>query len=293
MTKERFDIYQHITDQIITTIEQGAGAFQLPWHKKAVPVRPINVASLKAYRGVNIVTLWAAAEQRGFTSGIWGTYRQWAEAKAQVRKGERSSYVIFCKEIEISSSDEDEEVKTRLMARATPVFAAEQVEGYTQPEKSSPQLEPIAAADAFVQATQAVIRHGGNVACYDHSTDSIRLPVKSDFKGTATISSQEAYYATLLHELTHWTAPKQRCDRQFGSRFGDHAYAMEELTAELGAAFLCADLGITADPRADHAQYLASWLKVLKADKRAIFTAASAASKAADYLHGLQARPSP
>lgn len=289
MTTERFDIHQHITNQIIAAIERGAGDFQLPWHSKGSITRPVNVASKKHYRGVNIVALWAASEQSGYTSALWGTYRQWAEAGAQVRKGEKSSYVVFYKELEFAKSDgaDSDEPETRLFARATPVFSAEQVDGLELPESPAGEpVEPIDAADALVQATGAIIHHGGSRAYYRPSTDSIQLPLKSDFLGTSTSTAQEAYYSTLLHELTHWSSAAHRCDRQLGKRFGDDAYAMEELVAELGAAFLCADLGITQEPRVDHAQYLASWLGVLKADKRALFTAASAASKAADFLKG-------
>lgn len=289
MTVERFDIHQHITDQIITAIEQGPGDFQLPWHAKGCISRPVNVSSAKPYQGVNILSLWAASQQHGYTSALWGTYRQWADAGAHVRKGEKCSYIVFYKELKLADADETEsgEAETRLFARASPVFAAEQVDGYDMPViQSGPGIEPIEAVDRLVKATGADIHHGGARAYYRPSTDTIQLPAKTDFTGTTTSSAQEAYYSTLLHELTHWTSASHRCDRQLGKRFGDDAYAMEELIAELGAAFLCADLGITQEPRVDHAQYLASWLNVLKADKRALFTAASAASKAAEFLKG-------
>ena len=288
--KERFDIHQHITDQIVTAIEKGAGEFQLPWHGSSSAImRPTNIASKKPYRGVNIIALWAASEHKNFGSGIWGTYRQWAESGAQVRKGEKSSYVVFYKEFATDdSTGSGDEIETRLFARATPVFAAEQVEGFETPVLVNPTpMEAVAHADAFVAATGAVIAHGGTRAYYRPSTDSIQLPPREAFIGTKTSTPAESYYSTLLHELTHWTSHEHRCNRQLGKRFGDNAYAMEELVAELGAAFLCADLGITTEPRADHAQYLASWLAVLKADKRAVFTAASAASKATEFLVGL------
>ena len=287
---ERFDIHQHITNQIITAIEQGAGDFCLPWQRGGSIMHSTNIASKKPYRGVNIVALWAAAEHRGFTSGLWGSYRQWAETGAHVRKGEKSSYVIFYKELEVASTaNGNEDPETRLIARATPVFAAEQVDGYEMPVKATPSpVESIVGADAFVQATGAVIHHGGSRAFYRPSTDSIQLPVRDDFIGSTSSTAQEAYYSTLLHELTHWSSAAHRCNRQLGKRFGDAAYAMEELIAELGAAFLCSELGITIEPRADHAQYLSSWLNVMKADKRAIFTAASAASKATQHLHSYQ-----
>jgi len=292
MKTERFDIHQHITDQIIAAIERGVGEFRLPWHRSLGSImRPANVASQKAYRGVNILTLWATADEKGYSSGIWGTYRQWAEAGVQVRKGEKSAYIVFYKEFAVTSVDADsEEASTRLFARATPVFAAEQVESWTAPVIETP-AKPVTAieqADAFVTTSGASIAHGGDKAYYRPSTDSIQLPPREAFIGSPTSSPAEAYYSTLLHELTHWTSIETRCNRQLGKRFGDNAYAMEELIAELGAAFLCADLGITDEPRADHAQYLEHWLTVMKADKKAIFTAASKASAAVDYLASLQ-----
>ena len=287
MAKERFDVHQHITDKIVSAMERGAGEFRLPWHRAAGAImRPVNIASKKAYRGVNIVTLWAYSEERGYSSGTWGTYRQWTEAGAQVRKGEKSALVVFYKELEIASEADDAEVETRLLARATPVFAAEQVNGYQAPviEMPTVALTPIERAEAFVAATGAQIHRSGTRAFYSPSADSIQLPPREAFIGTPTSTPAEFYYSTLLHELTHWTSAESRCNRQLGKRFGDQAYAMEELIAELGAAFLCADLRITDEPRADHAQYLATWLSVMKADKKAIFTAASKASEAAAFL---------
>jgi antirestriction protein ArdC len=291
MKKERFDIHQHITDKIVTAIERGAGEFRLPWHRSTGNImRPINISSKKAYRGVNVVALWAYSEASGYSSGTWGTYRQWAESGAQVRKGEKAAYVVFYKELEIAAETGEAETETRLFARATPVFAAEQVDGYRPPVIDTPPvipMTPIEQAEAFVAATGAQIDHGGTRAFYRPSTDSIQLPPREAFVGSSTSTPAESYYSTLLHELTHWTSAETRCNRQLGRRFGDQAYAMEELVAEPGAAFLCADLQITDEPRADHAQYLATWLSVMKEDKKAIFTAASKASGAA-YLTGLK-----
>jgi antirestriction protein ArdC len=293
MTTGRFDIHQHITDKIVNAIERGAGEFRLPWHGSAGGfMRPVNVASKKAYRGVNVVALWAYAEEFGYSSGVWGTYKQWAEAGAQVRQGEKAAFVVFYKELAVAADPEtgDAETATRLFARATPVFAAEQVDGFTPSTIAAPPITvttPIEQAEAFVAATGATIHHGGGRAYYRPSTDSIHLPPREAFIGTK-ITPAESYLSTLCHELCHWTSHESRCHRQLGKRFGDQAYAMEELVAELGAAFLCADLQITDDPRVDHAQYLASWLAVLKADKKAIFTAASKASEAAAFLAALQ-----
>ena len=263
----RFDIHQHITDQIVAAIEAGAGEFRLPWHRAAGNImRPVNVASKKPYQGVNVLTLWAAGDAAGYEAGTWGTYKQWGEAGAQVKKGEKASYIVFYKEITVASEETNEDDNgTRLFARATHVFAAEQVEGYAAPAPPEPPLssiEPIERAEAFIAATGAKVVHGGGRACYVPRTDNIHMPCIDRFRDA------EAYTSTKLHELTHWSGIETRCNRQFGKRFGDDAYAMEELTAELGAAFLCADLGITDTPRADHAQYLDNWLRVLKADKK-------------------------
>ena len=274
MTKERFDIHQHITDKIVSAIERGAGDFRLPWHRSAGSImRPVNIASKKSYRGVNVVALWAYAEESGYSSGVWGTYRQWSEAGAQVRKGEKAAFVVFYKELAVAADPEtgDAETATRLLARATPVFAAEQVDGYQVPVVDplpAPVITPIEQAEAFVAATGAAIHHGGGRAFYRPATDSIHLPPREAFIGSNTSTPAESYYSTLCHELMHWTSAEPRCNRQLGKRFGDQAYAMEELVAELGAAFLCADLRITDAPRTDHAQYLASWL----ADTKALFS---------------------
>ncbi len=155
MSKERFDIHQHITDKIVSAIQRGAGDFRLPWYRAAGGImRPVNVASQKQYRGINVVALWAYAEEFGYSSGVWGTYRQWAEAGAQVRKGEKAAFVVFYKELEVAAETDtgDAETTTRLFARATPVFAAEQVDGFSfpaLPEKPANPVEPIEAAEAL------------------------------------------------------------------------------------------------------------------------------------------------
>jgi antirestriction protein ArdC len=218
MKGERFDIHQHITDQIIAAIERGAGEFRLPWHRSAGNIiRPVNIASKKPYRGVNILTLWATADEKGYTAGLWGTYRQWVEAGAQVRKSEKAAYIVFYKEITVASDDDSDEADTRLFARATPVFAAEQVDGYAAPVIDTPAtiITPIEQAEAFAARTGATIHHGGTRAFYRPSTDSIQL--REAFVGTATSTPAEAYYSTVLHELTHnavtWIMPHCRCER--------------------------------------------------------------------------------
>ena len=288
------DVYTQVTDTLIAAIEAGAGNWQMPWHRHGVAhSRPSNALTGKRYRGVNVLALWAAAEARGFSTGIWGTYKQWQEKGAQVRKGEKSSLVVFFKEMSVNETNPETgetERGRRLIAKASYVFNASQVDGFALPEPETPAnpAEILANVERYVTATGARVASGGESAFYRPMTDTVHMPDRNRFTGTETSSATECYYATLLHELTHWTGVKTRCDREFGKRFDDNAYAMEELVAELGAAFLCADLGISNSPRPDHAAYLSHWLTVLKGDKKAIFTAASKAAQAVDHLDGLQ-----
>jgi len=247
----------------------------------------MNAATGKAYRGVNVLALWASAEAQDFGHGFWATYRQWQSLGAQVRKGEKASPIVFYKVFDKRDDDQAEErdSSTRIFAQASHVFNACQVEGYAMPDvPDGEDFDPIPQADVFVSATGATVRISGDSAHYTPSTDTITMPDRERFFATANASAAQNWYATLLHELVHWSGADHRLARTFGKRFGDDAYAMEELVAELGSAFLCGDLGLSASPRPDHASYLASWLKVLKADNRAIFTAASAAAKAAEWL---------
>ena len=308
-TPTRADIYQRVTDQIIAALEAGADRWKMPWHTTGMEnaTRPINAISKKPYRGVNTLALWIAASEQGYPSNEWATYKQWQEKGAQVRKGEKSSTVVFWKindkgeetegNAESNPSNSDEETgeagNRRILARGYFVFNASQVDRYTAP--ALPQIEPTtvqgnernAEVDAFFTATGASVQHGGNRAFYRSGSDHIQMPFFDAFFEPVD------YYSTLGHETVHWTSAPTRLDRDLTGRFGSEAYAAEELVAELGAAFLCADLGLTNTPRPDHAAYVSSWLKVLKSDNRAIFTAASKAQQAADYLHGLQAQPEP
>lgn len=218
------------------------------------------------------------------------TFKQAAEIGAHIRKGEHGSLVVYADKFTRTETDpKGEECEREIpFMKAYTVFNVEQIDDlpahYTAPPPPRPEPpQRIAAAEAFFAGTGADIRHGGNRAFYSPTYDFIQMPPFEAFRDA------ESHAATLAHELTHWTRHPSRLDRDFGrKRQGDEGYAREELVAEMGAAFLCADLGITPEVRADHAAYLASWLEVLNNDKRFIFTAASAAQRAADYLHGLQ-----
>lgn len=281
-------IYDKITNQVIAALERGTDKFSLPWHRSTAPLsRPMNAATGKAYRGVNVLALWASSEAQDFGHGLWATYRQWQSLGAQVRKGEKASPIVFYKVFDSRDEEQAEERdgSTHIFAQASHVFNASQVEGFAVPEvPEGEDFDPIPQAEAFVAATGALVRVHGDRAHYTPATETITMPDRERFFATASGSPAQNWYATLLHELVHWSGADHRLARTFGKRFGDEAYAMEELVAELGSAFLCGDLGLSASPRPDHASYLASWLKVLKADNRAIFTAASAASKAAEWL---------
>lgn len=294
-TKEhapRRDIHAEITNTLIAAIEADPGRPSMPWRRSSGALfMPVNALTRNAYNGINVVSLWVSAEVRGYTAPIWATYRQWSELGAQVRKGEKSSPVVFYKEYdaEPNPDDADDDGKRRV-TRASHVFNAAQVDGFdlpAEPQKLGP-LDRLTGVERFIASTGAVVRHGGESAFYRASTDHIQMPDEALFCGTDTMTRVEGYYAVLVHELTHWSGAKHRLDRQMGKRFGDAAYAAEELVAEIGSAFLCSELGITQDTRADHAQYLAHWLKLLKDDSSAIFTAAARASEAVAYLKRLQ-----
>lgn len=291
-TTERRDIHAEITAQLIAAIEADPGRPSLPWRRSAAPLfMPANALTKKLYNGINIVSLWVAAECKGYSDPVWATYRQWSEMDCQVRKGEKSSLVVFYKEYDTDPDPEQEDDNgKRRVARASYVFNASQVDGYNSPAPPIPlgPIERIDAADRFVQYTGARIEHGGDRAFYRPSTDHIQMPDEDRFCGTDTLTRSEAYYAVLGHECIHWSGSEKRLNREFGKRFGDAAYAAEELVAEIGSAFLCAELGITQDTRPDHAQYLANWLNLLKSDNKAIFTAAAKASEAVAFLKRLQ-----
>ena len=281
------NIYQRITDQIIAAIEAGAGDWNMPWHSDGTEItQPINAASGKAYRGVNVIALWATAQACGYTGARWATYKQWQEIGAQVRKGEKSSPVVLWKPLDKEAEETDEPGENnrhRFMARGYCVFNAAQVDGYEAPAAAIlPPSVRIGRAEDFFANLGAEIRHGGNRAYFQPVTDHIQMPPFEAFQDAVS------YYATLGHEATHWTGTKTRLDRDMSGRFGSDGYAAEELVAELGAAFLCGSLSLANEPRPDHAAYVASWLKVLRGDNRAIFTAAAKAQQAADHLHSFQ-----
>lgn len=283
---EKPDVYRKVTDAIVNAIEQGATTWRMPWHTSGkFAFSPINVTSHKPYRGINTLCLWAAAQRKGYERGEWGTYAQWQDRGAQVRKGEKATTVVFWKFANSATeTQEDSEEHTAsgsrlLFTRGYSVFNASQVDGYTpKPDADAPIEERIESAEVFFGRVPARVTHQGNRAFYSPLDDTITLPPFPAF------FTPLDYYSTRAHETGHWTSHADRCNRELGKRFGDNAYSVEELVAELTAAFTLAHLGLSSEPRPDHAQYIQSWLRVLKADKRAVFTAASKAQQAADYI---------
>lgn len=291
-TATRADVYSRVTAKIIADLEQGVRPWFRPWnaeHAAGRITRPLR-ANGQPYKGINVLMLWGDAELKGFACPIWMTFRQAQELGAHVRKGEHGSLVVYADKItRIETGDDGEETAREIaFMKGYTVFNCEQVVGlpphfYATATPPKSDMERITSAEGFAAATEATVRHGGNQAYYSITHDHVQMPPFESFRDA------ESYYATLLHELTHWTRHEKRLNREFGrKRWGDAGYAAEELVAELGSAFLSADLGLSAEPRDDHSSYLASWLQVLKNDNRAIFTAAAHAQRAADYLHVLQ-----
>lgn len=288
----RRDVYAEITAKIVDQLEKGVRPWARPWNGKHAAgdvTRPLRYTG-EGYRGINVLSLWMSAEERGFSCPIWMTFKQVHEFEAHVRKGEKGSPVFYAGTLakeEESENGDTETVEVRYLKHYT-VFNCEQIEGLPERfyAKADPNLNPDerdAAAEAFFANTKADVRHGGDSAFYRPAEDFIQMPAFKSFR------DGQSYYATLAHESTHWTRHPSRLDRSFDQkRFGDDGYAREELVAEIGSAMLCADLGLALEPREDHASYLACWLKVLKEDSRAIFQAAAHAERAATFLHGLQ-----
>lgn len=286
----RPDIHAHITHQIITQLEAGVRPWSQPWKSGSVLSRPLRHDGTP-YTGINVVLLWAEAVERGYCRSTWMTFRQALALGAHVRKGEHGATVVYANQLVRKDTDEaGQDVEQRIpFLKTYTVFNLDQIEGLPE-GLAAPEVAPvnpddrIAYVERFFALCGADIRHGGGSAFYAPGPDYVQMPAFECFQRA------DDYYATLGHEMTHWTRHSSRLDRDLGrQRHGDAGYAREELVAELGAAFLCADLGLALEPREDHAAYMASWLQVLRDDKRFIVSAAAHAQRAVNWLHDLQA----
>lgn len=294
-TGPRVDIYARITDRIVADLEKGTRPWMQPWRSSNAMgriTRPLRHNGL-AYSGMNVLLLWSEAIARGFSNPMWMTFKQALELGGAVRKGETGSMVVFASHFTKTETDTAGEELDREIPflKAYSVFNIAQIDGLPEKyheQEAEPVRDPIARiehADRFFANTGAAIQHGGSRAYYAPSLDIIRMPRFETFRDAAS------YVAVLSHETVHWTADSRRVGRDLSRYAKDRTErAREELIAELGSCFLCADLGIAPElePRADYASYLASWLKVLADDKRAIFSAAAHAQRAVAFLHGLQ-----
>ncbi len=271
--KMKKDIYQDVTNKIVNEIESGA----LPWVKEwsGFSGLPENAITGRQYNGINTLILWLMGGELGFSSHRWCTYKQAREANGFVRKGEKSIPVVFYKPLtrDVENASGELEEKSIPMMRVFNVFNLDQIDGFTD-KTAAETIENLPTIDDFINMTGVRIVPGS--PAFVPSMNWVHMPPMDKFE------SFTGYYATLFHELIHWSGHKTRFDRDMSSRFGEAGYAMEELVAELGAAFLCAKFGVTGEVR--HAGYIEHWLKVLKDDNKAIFKAAAEASKAVEYL---------
>ena len=287
------ELHERIANQIVAQMAEGV----LPWHRpwavnpNARVSKPLRENAVP-YQGINVLILWGAAIDKGYASPFWMTYRQAQSIGAQVRKGERCTHIVFAKTAKRKETDEvgDETEVLLPVRRVYAVFNTDQIDGL--PDQYVPEIPDVnpderdAACQAWIDSLGIEIRYGGQRAFYAPGPDRVQMPPFETFE------SSQTFHSTLLHELTHSTGHRDRLDRLRG-RMDDRARAREELVAELGSAFLCADLGIASSPRADHASYIASWSELLTDEPRAVFDAATRAQQAVEFLHALHGRNAP
>lgn len=268
--------YERITAAITAALAGDVPAWRKPWRDLGHERMPTNAVSKKAYRGVNT---WLLA-LRGDDDARYVTYRQAQALGGNVRRGEHGTQIVFWKKNTYNARDKETgetAERTGLLMRLYTVFNVAQCEGIKiKPRETAPPL-PVPDADAWTNALGATVEHKGDRACYSPQLDMVRMPAPGQF------TNADAYAATLLHEFTHWAGHEKRLNRKLDNRFGGAAYAAEELIAELGSAYLCAELGVNSALE-NHASYIDSWRGLLRDDSRAIVTAASRAQAAADYV---------
>lgn len=278
------DLYAEVSDRIVAELEKGATPWVKPWSATPGLNVPCNAVSNRPYSGVNLILLWMAVQTHPTPRFL--TYKQAQELGGNVKKGEHGVQIVFVKPMVWKDKDDDDKVRHGSMLKTYTVFNVAQCENLPERVLNPGKLVKVrnrderdATIDEFIAATGADFREEHtDVACYKISPDYVQMPKFEGFKGA------DHFYSTAFHELGHWTGAGHRCAREFGKRFGDHRYAAEELVAELTSAFLCAEFDF--DGQLQHASYIGNWIAMLKDDKRAFFTAASAAQKAADYMRG-------
>lgn len=278
-------INQIITDKIINLLERGTVKTGARWTGSKSSGLPVNAKSGEQYHGINVLVLWAEMAEKSYASSQWLTFKQAADLGANVRKGEKSVMCVYYRTVaKRGEANAEDEQETYFMAKPFWLFNVAQIDGLPADLTATASATPVKwfnphqEAEQLLLNSQASIYYGFDSAYYSPSADKICLPARERF------TSESNFYATALHELTHWTGSETRLNRCFGKRFGDDAYAFEELVAELGAAFTVGQLGMIDATIEAHADYVQSWIKVLKDDKKAIFTAASLAAKASSFI---------
>jgi antirestriction protein ArdC len=274
-------IYDEVTNRIIAELERGAAPWIKPWRADASADK--NVVSQKPYQGINRLILGVSSMAQGFHNPAWASYKQWQGMGANVLAGSKGTRIVFFQPVTVKEDKQTGEKSSHALLKTYVVFNAQQTDMPIVPsEVPATEFDPIPACESRILATGANISHGGDAAFYSPAHDRIQLPNPSSF------DLQGSYYATAFHELAHWTGAKHRLDRNLEKgKFGNPAYAFEELVAEMSAAFLCADHKIAGELR--HAGYIGHWLKACREDSKAIFKAAALAQKAADYIKTLDA----
>ena len=280
------NIYKEVTEKVLQHMQDNGTDWTKPFKAMAVNGMPSNYATGNSYNGINVLLLGIA----GYSSNQRGSYKQWQAKGGTVKKGSKGTMIVFYKVISKTNKTTGEESNFPLLRYST-VFNASQIDGITFPAivPKTSLIDAISLVDDYIIKTEADIRQVPDNAYYVPSLDYIGMPDKEAFIDTEYSNATENYYATLLHELTHWTGAKHRLARTKSNMFGDKDYAFEELIAELGSAFQCASLGISSSPRIDHAKYLNNWMKALKEDDKVIMKAASQAQKAVKFIEELQA----
>lgn len=277
------NLHAEVTDRILSALDKGVVPWRKPWHEYGSGAMPRNAISGRAYSGVNVPLLWIARDEAHYPTSRWLTYKQAQEAGGNVRKGEKGATVVYVGTMEKEKDNGDKERIAFL--KSFTVFNLSQCDGLDALDDTTPPAinpgERDAMAEAFLRATGATITHGEARAYFSTKQDRINLPLFEAFTGSAE------YYATAFHELTHWTGHDCRLKRDMGKRFGDASYSAEELVAELGSAFLCAEFGFDNDTLDNSAAYIDHWRGVLKANERIFAACAAAASKAHEYLRDL------
>ena len=286
------DLYQEATDRIIKALEAGTTPWQKPWENVSMgPLR--NGTTGNAYHGINTVMLYCAGLERGFTDPRWVSFKQCQQNGWKIKKGAKSERVFFYKQLTVDERDHTTgqtvidaatgkpRQKQLPFLQASPVFNAQEIEGMPPIGPGDVNFSPIEAGEAIAKRSPVEIRYGGNSAHYNRVADTIGMPAKDQFK------SPETYYSALAHEMIHSTGHQSRCNREFGKRFGDSAYAFEEMIAEMGSLQLAMETGLPSKIE-NHASYIENWLAVLKGDKKAVFMAAAKSSQAVDFVMGRQ-----